>query len=288
MLEICFSNSLKGSLMCAKEKLGGRVIVASVFAWDENGHPPTEEEIEAHKRKVKEEHEKAQAEMIPLGGTGREVYCFPGDCHIGDVSAINADEQWEKFTKHLKNDSELRVWYDPRNPADVCGLYWFLWTLRQQEIKPKMWLMALPDYFQQEDGSIQVCRGWAEIEPEKLGHYLSLQKEVSLGFMMMACTAWEQLRKENTPLRTLINGKITSVPADFYDGIIRMELEKQPEEFKEPNFIGHLLVNTCLSAIGDEFIHQRLLTLVQQNQLEILVPSEDGSYRGQILHKINQ
>ena len=288
MLEICFSNSLKGSLMCAKEKRGGRVIVASVFGWNENGHPPTEEEIEIHKRKVQEEHEKAQAEMIPLGGTGRDVFCFPGDCHIGDVSAIDKDEQWENFKKHLKNDSELRIWYDPQNPADVCGLYCFLWTLKQKELALKMWLMPLPDYFQNDDGSIVVCRGWAEIVPEKLGHHLHLQKVVSEGFLMMACTTWEKLRQENAALRTIINGKITSVPIDFYDGVILEELKKQPEEFKEVNFIAELLYNTCLSAMGDEYIHQRLMSLVKKSQLELIASSDDGSYRGQILRKITQ
>ncbi len=288
MLEICFSNSLKGSLMCAKEKRDGRVIVASVFGWDENGHPPTEEEIEAHKRKVQEEHEKAQAEMIPLGGQSWQVLAFPFGLSQGDISTVDAGTQWENFLKLLENDEELRIWYDPRNPDEVCGLYWFLWILKKKEIAPKMCLMPLPDYFQKDDGTIYVCRGWAEIEPEKLGHHLVLRREVSAGFAMMAYMEWEKLRKENAPLRAIVNGKICSVQEDFYDSIIAMELQKQAEEFKEPNFIGHLLVNTCLSAVGDEFIHQRLMSMVKANQLKLITPSKDGSYRGQILCKINE
>jgi len=288
MLEICFSNSLKGSLMCAKEKRGGRVIVASVFGWDENGHPPTKEEIEAHKRKVQEEHEKAQKEMIPLGGESWQVLAFPFGLSQGNISEVDAGTQWEKFLKLLGNDEELRIWYDLRNPDDVCGLYWFLWMLKKREIAPKMWLMPLPNYFQKDDGSIHICRGWAEIEPEKLGHHLALQRAVSVGFAMMAYTEWEKLREENASLRAMVNGTICSVSADFYDSIIRRELQKQAEEFKESNFIGYLLVNTCLSAVGDEFIHQRLMVMVQQNYLNVIVPSEEGSYRGQILRKNNK
>ena len=286
MLEICFSNSLKGSLMCAKEKRGGRVIVASVFGWDENGRQPTDEEIEAHKRRIQEEHEKAQAEMIPLGGRSWQVLAFPFGLSQGNISAVDAEEQWQEFHRLLETDAEVRIWYDPNNPDDICGLYWFLWMLKEKELSLRLALMPLPDYFQKDDGSIHVCRGWGEIPPEELGHYLYLQREMSAGFRTMACTLWEKLRKENAPLRVLINGKITSVEEDFYDSFIRSELGKQPEIFKEPQFIGKVLCESCLYAVGDEFVHRRLTEMVKQGELQIITPGEDGGYWGQILKKI--
>ena len=286
MLEICFSNSLKGSLMCAKEKRGGRVIVASVFGWDENGRQPTDEEIEAHKRRIQEEHEKAQAEMIPLGGRSWQVLAFPFGLSQGNISVVDAEGQWQEFHRLLETDAEVRIWYDPNNPDDICGLYWFLWMLKEKELSLRLALMPLPDYFQKDDGSIHVCRGWGEIPPEELGHYLYLQREMSVGFRTMACTLWEKLRKENAPLRVLINGKITSVEEDFYDSFIRSELGKQPEIFKEPQFIGKVLCESCLYAVGDEFVHRRLTEMVKQGELQIITPGEDGGYWGQILKKI--
>ena len=224
--------------------------------------------------------------MIPLGGRSWQVVAFPCGLSQGNISEVTAEEQWREFHRLMENDTELRIWYDPRNPDDICGLYWFLWMLKEKKISFKLCLMPLPDYFQKDDGTIHVCRGWGEIPPEELGHYLHFQREVSEGFMTMACIIWEKLCRENSPLRAVVNGKITSVREDFYDGIIRVELEKQPQELKEPNFIGHLLVNTCLSAVGDEFVHQRLMAMVKIGELQLIVSSEDGSYRGQILKKI--
>lgn len=321
MLEICFSNSLRGTLMCAKERRDGGRSVVSVIACGENGTPMTEEEMEAYHQKVQAEHEKAQAEMIPLGGKSWQVFAFSFGLSRGDISEDFPDElrlnsqmelcgtsrenvndikdmayhlvkqikdgqmQWESLLTFLEQDEELRIWYNPRNPDDVCGLYWFLWLLKKSNLSPKLWRMALPEYFTEPNGNIVVCRGWPEIVPEKLGHYLYLQQEVSVVFSTMAYCAWEKLREENAALRAMVNGTICSVPEDFYDGIIRMELEKQPEQFKEPSFIADLLMKTCLGAMGDEFIHRRLMKLVNDGILSVVTASEDGSYRGQILRK---
>ena len=49
--------------------------------------------------------------------------------------------------------------------------------------------------------------------------------------------------------------------------------------------IGYLLCESCLSVMGDGFIHERLLSMVKQGKLAIVSAGENGSYRGQILRK---
>ena len=311
MLEVCFNRGVSGCLKCAQHPSGSGAHVAAVFGWDENGNPPTKEEIEAHLRKVQEEHEKSLAEMIPLGGNGGDVFDFPLALHIGDISAEvpmevlkQSDmaemphplkkglgycefvaEELERLLSRVEHGEEIRIWYSSCDPADVCGLCWFLWLLKGRNLQPHIWLMNLPEYLEREDGSMVISRGWGEIEPEKYGSYLYLQKRICAGFFAWGVMTWEKLRKENAPLRAVINGKISSAAVDFYDPVICMALEGQPECFKEAQLIGYLLCESCLSVMGDGFIHERLLSMVEQGKLAIVSAGENGSYRGQILRK---
>lgn len=312
MLEVCFNHGVSGSLKCAQHPSGRGVHVATVFGRDENGRQPTDEEIEAHLRKVREEQEKALAEMIPLGGTGGDVFEFPMALHMGDISeefplSVMKNsyysekphplkkglsycefvvDELERLIDRAKKGEDIRAWYCSRNPEDVCGLCWFLWTLKERKLCPTVWLMNLPEFVPQFDGTMVVSRGWGEIEPEKFGSYLHLRQKTCDGFFAWAAMTWKQLQQENAPLRAIINGKITSVEESFYDSSICAELRKQPEIFKVPHFIGAALQQGGLYAVGDEFIHQRLMAMVKMGELQIVTPGEDGGYRGQILKKI--
>ncbi len=314
MLEVCFNHGVGGCLKCAQHSDGRGAHVVTVFGWDENGNPPTAEEIEAHRRKIQEEHNKAIAEMIPLGGNGGDVFDFPLAFHMGDISAEIpmkmmrkshyaikphplkkgltycefVEDELERMLTRAQQGEEIRIWYCSRNPEDVCGLCWFLWILKQRGLRPTVWLMNLPEHIVHPDGVMEVSRGWGEIDPEKYGKYLYLQEKACDGFFTWGSTTWEKLRRENTTLRTVVNGKITSVSEDFYDSLIRMNLEKQAEEFKEPNAIAQMLGDSCLYAVGDEFIHKRLMAMVNSDELEIVAVGEEESYRGKILRKIKK
>ncbi|WFF71882.1 DUF3658 domain-containing protein [Proteiniclasticum sp. QWL-01] len=59
------------------------------------------------------------------------------------------------------------------------------------------------------------------------------------GFSIIVSDYWHDLMEENAPLRAIINGKITSVPEDFYDFIIIRNLPEN--DFIMARFIGKLL-----------------------------------------------
>ncbi len=59
-------------------------------------------------------------------------------------------------------------------------------------------------------------------------------------FVSAAASKWRQ-REENAVLRAVINGRLFSVPEDFYDYFIRSEIENQNDEFQEGQLIGRIL-----------------------------------------------
>lgn len=59
---------------------------------------------------------------------------------------------------------------------------------------------------------------------------------------------WNDLVKDNSPLRAVINGTVLGVPEDFYDFQIWKELTHKP--IKEARLIGDILGHSQIS-VGD-------------------------------------
>jgi hypothetical protein len=64
---------------------------------------------------------------------------------------------------------------------------------------------------------------------------------------------WAELQKENAPLRAVINGRLQSVPENFYDDFILREIALEKNEFHEANLIGRIFGKYQLG-IGDGWL----------------------------------
>ena len=73
----------------------------------------------------------------------------------------------------------------------------------------------------------------------------------------------------------MVNGKLCTVEADFYDWLILRELEKQPEEFHEARLIGEILGKYPLG-LGDFQIAQRIEEFISWGMLTpVTKPAEN-------------
>lgn len=87
---------------------------------------------------------------------------------------------------------------------------------------------------------------------------------------------WNELKKENAPLRILLNGNITSVNEDFYDTFILHELTKEPIE--ETLFIAHILEKYHFM-ISDLWMDYRIEKMIHEQK--IIVVSQTSAFRYQ-------
>ncbi len=87
---------------------------------------------------------------------------------------------------------------------------------------------------------------------------------------------------ENAPLRAIINGKLTSVPENFYDFIIINNLPDN--DFTMASFIGKILGEYRLG-ISDSWYALRIDKMIEENIL-IIVENKDPSHPyGKVLRK---
>lgn len=181
----------------------------------------------------------------------------------------------EKLLVGAREGEAMRVWLG-RTPDDACALCWLL-----DQLRPIGWdhltlsVVPLPDYVERPDGSVVRYSGWGEIEPWDWGRYAASARVLPRHLLPALAAHWQRLRQENQPLRAMINGKLTSVPEDFYDPFIRRELAGQPSEFSETRFIGQLLVRYGFGLSGD-LIAWRIERMIAAGELEPVTQPAPG------------
>ncbi len=287
MIEVLFSESAAGSMKMAK---GIKSIVGcstGILILNDDGTEPTVEELERERAKVEEEYRRKRENAIAVEGTARDVVCIPLNLSMGDISEPFSDARAEYLQsavliggpdfsrigaelmetarsglERLRSPSEpVRIWTS-RNPDEFCGFCHILTVLPENaDIR----VVELPDY-QVFGDEIRTYSGWCEIDPYELGRFQSLERPLTATERRYFTGLWREMQRENSPLRAMVNGRILSVGADFYDDIILRELEKQPRRFHEGRLIGEILGRYPLG-LGDSLIALRIEEFISRGML---------------------
>ena len=69
------------------------------------------------------------------------------------------------------------------------------------------------------DGTVVLYSGWGEVAPHQWGHLASYGQKLPVNYMYALSFRWQQLKKENAPLRAVVNRQLVSVPETFYDSL---------------------------------------------------------------------
>ena len=296
MIEILFTESAAGSMKLAK---GIKNIVGSstaVLILNDDGTQPSAEELERERAKVEEEYRRKRENAIPVEGSPRDVLCFPLNLSMGDISEPFSDaradylqstvliggpdfsrigaelmETARSGLERLRSPSEpVRIWTS-RNPDEFCGFCHILTVLPEHaDIR----VVELPDY-EVIGKEIRTYSGWGDIDPYELGRFQSLERPVADTERRYFAGLWHEMQRENSPLRAMVNGRMLSVGADFYDGIILRELEKQPQRFHEGRLIGEILGRYPIG-LGDSLVALRIEEFISRGMLlPVTQPQED-------------
>jgi hypothetical protein len=178
-----------------------------------------------------------------------------------------------------KNGEALRVWKS-KAPYSACGFAFLCDVLRN--IDCKLSLIELPDYTERTDGAIQSFIDWAEVSAGQFYRFLPLEREVHAIEKHMLSRLWNDLKAENAPLRALVNGKLISVPEDFYDHIIIRNIPD--DEFVMARLIGTVL-GTYALGVGDGWYASRIEKMIADNKLEIVEHKDKSRPCGKVLRK---
>lgn len=318
MLEVVFNESAGGSLKVAQsygkgQRPAGHIGVIITY---KDGRQPTREEIEAAQKQAEEKARQDWEEGIPIGGTPQDVYCFSLAFSMGDISEQlpgqkrqealerlysiypgndlhqmvqeqirSTRENLQSLCRRAAAGEAIRIWYSDQ-PEEQCGLCWLMDCLENaQALKGPVYAVKLPEYECRDDGVVQQKNNFGEVSPGEWGKYLPLEKQLPRVQCLCYAFRWRELKKENAPLRAVLNGKLVSVPETIYDSFICREIEAAQEEFFEAEIIGSVLGKYALG-IGDSWVALRIEQMISEGKLEaVTTPAEGRPIYHRILRK---
>lgn len=318
MIDIVFSESACGSLKVAQHYGKGKYHSGciGVFVCHADGSKPTKEEVEVAQQEAEEKARMAWESATPLSGNTSDIYGFNLVLSVGDISENQPGIKREQTLEHLysvypnnegcqaaqeilkrvnedlktvrtrvASGESLRVWYS-NQPDEMCGLYWFMEQLNQWKVYGRqVSIVKLPEWEADEKGNIVQKIGWGGVAPGEWYRYLALQKPVLPVFEQSCASHWQELQRENAPLRATLNGQLISAPETLYDGFILREIATEGEEFMEAMVIGRVLGKYQLG-ISDSWVAFRIEEMIHAGKLEVVsAVAEDMPVYHRVLKK---
>lgn len=173
----------------------------------------------------------------------------------------------EKLDGYVKNGEPIRVWYDSA-PYSVCGLLWLCAELEGRSARVSV--VRLPHVIVKGDTAVSYS-SWGEVEPSAFPRFLKRARELSETEIMVYVHYWSALKRENAPLRAVVNGSVISVPASFYDFLIWKYLGNKP--INEAMLIGRILGENQLG-VGDWWYAQRIEHYIKKGRILVIDDNE--------------
>ena len=296
MLELCFSQSARGGLRCAQHCGGGGRKVFGVIVGRDDGRPATRKEIRQAQKQAQQKREALDREAIPLGGTAADVLGLSLGLDMEDIreplgearrellrrwydgNDEAADQDWQETLESADRlracgtGDAVRIWVD-HTPSSACGLLHAASIL--EKTGAAVSVVPLPRW-REEGKAVVSYQGWGEVEPELFGHFLSREEPVPPRILGVMASRWRELQQENAPLRAVVNGRVRSVGADFYDGLIRKHI---PEgQTKIALIIGDVL-GWEKPGIGDIWLVERIRWMLSAGELRMVREDRERFYR---------
>lgn len=288
MIEVLFGESAAESMKCAKS--------SRTASYSKDDGPTSvlgNRSLIPKRKKV----------WTAVPGTPDEVICLAFMLDIGDIrQPADSDARLEMLTHihtwinaktflHYKNDykrlkelaasgSAIRIWYS-HAPDAYCGLCWLCHEFRNMDIEISV--IDLPKYDMHSETNIIIkyC-SWNEVEHERFSEYLDREKHLTALERRMYAQEWSEASDSNSMLRAVVNGKLLSVPEEFYDFLILNRITEQPE--KEARIIGDILGKTQI-AVGDGWYAYRIQKMIDAERIGVAEGNEAEPYKRMIYKK---
>lgn len=195
--------------------------------------------------------------------------------YVAEEELSGARKSLEQIIRAAVNGEPIRLWYSDI-PDEMCGFYHILSILPAGS---HIRTVKLPEYTE-EGNTISIHSGWGGILPRKFADFLKYDEKLSENAHRMYRSRWKQLVQENAPLRAVVNGSVISAGEELYDFYILRELDAREDVFHEAYLIGDILGKYQLG-ISDWLIHRRIRHYEAQGLLEPVdqAPDDGPGYR---------
>lgn len=307
MLEVVFEDSAAGGMSAAigwTGRVGGAF--GPVVLCRRDGQTPSRAELRRLRQEMEARERRSWAEAAPLEGRREDIVPLSLLLSVGPIdesgigparrSVLEAlypdfeeqgylEKSLEKARQGLAAILEragrgepLRVW-SSRSPDDACGLCWLLEQLRPLGFETlDVTLVRLPEFQARPDGAVVRYAGWGEVEPHQFGRMALSGERLPVNAVRMMADRWRELRRENAPLRAVLNGRLVSAPETLYDFWILREIAAQEAEFHEAVLIANVIGKHRLG-IGDGWIAHRVEQFIRDGLLEPVTEARPGGPR---------
>lgn len=292
MIELSFSESLGGGLKIAKSMKPGQLLNGSVAV------------IGGTKKEQREaRHRRYYWTGTPLEGSSRDVEALTLALDIGDISDCHTDTQcdlnsrkrvlsdlygdfpdvpkqiWQTNAHALARVREagstqesIRLWVSGHSPAELCCMY-FACRLMLHSPAP-LYVVRVPSEIEKGDCVVSY-HSTGEIPPEELGNLAVSDEPLSMTMRRYYAGLWDDLVRENAPLRAVVNGVVMGVPVGFYDFALRANLPE--DEFHVARLIGNTLIR--MPGVSDRWLFLRVQSMLRSGELiEIRAATDDHPY----------
>jgi len=295
MMDIVFSDSEKGLFRYAQRcghSVGGASAIGII---GQAGEDLTQDENDSLLAEAIRQQEQRLCAEKPLGGNAQDVIGLSFALDIGDIASpvtaagrrdllremlganpwgelpdleASIDAHWqncvsdlEKLLSRAQAGESARIWYSDA-PYATCGLYHVIHLLQGCECD--ITVVKLPGYLPLGDQGARSAVSWAEVCPGELADYLPSAVAMPKCVRQAISAEWQGLMRQNARLRVVVNGRLQSAAADFYDSFIRRQVPDG--HFKVAQLIGHVL-GQCQLGVGDWLIADRIKQMIKSGEL---------------------
>lgn len=188
-------------------------------------------------------------------------------------------EDLEKLLSAAMQGIPIRIWRS-NAPFSACAYAFLCDALKNIDCKASV--VSLPEYRETSNNTVVSYSSWSEIPPGQFYSFLSYERELSEAEKCMQASLWEDLKEENMPLRAIVNGKLISVPEDFYDHLIVKNIPNG--EFVMARLIGNILCKHQLG-VSDGWYALRIKKMIEENKLKVVADKDSSHPYGKILKR---
>lgn len=124
-----------------------------------------------------------------------------------------------------------------------------------------------------------------EAAPNILPYFYQRRRQLTETEQAVLLTEWRRMQEQNTPLRAMVDGKVQSVPADFYDETI---LSCVPEEESQAALtVGRSIIalDKTGNRVSDMLVFSRIRALGAAGRLEVV--RDGATYRDMTIRQIH-
>ncbi len=132
-------------------------------------------------------------------------------------------EDLKNLIAAAKKGESIRIWKS-YTAFSACGFAYVCHLLKN--INCKISVVSLPEIIVKDGKTSISYTSWSEVPPMDLYSFLSYEKVLSTIEKNIYSDLWNDLKAENSPLRANVNGKLISVPENFYDHILIRNIPK--------------------------------------------------------------